>query len=578
METNPPTAKSVKICRNGDFNYVARRFVVNDRQARNFDAFLTQVTSGLRPPFGAVRRLYTPAHGHRVERLDDLRSGRVYVAGGTEKFKKSTTIRQGGKVKEVGYEMIGQQYRKSHTTEDLLTKARRIPVIVSARLHRFDKTPIQIHVFRNGDEIFKGIKFVLSKRDMQNWDLLMGMITEKIQLRTGAVRKLCTLEGLPVEKVENGRKYVAVGSDKFKRLPYGNELISTSPPQNRSFNKPRQRLPLKRASTWKKPRVIAEKSPEKSPVRAPKARPVGTKHKKGSSKKEVQPAPRKPSPVLDADDINHISDVASSLSSLRSAKEREGVFHASEVGGTSTEDEKEMLPEKTGDDIFTAGKVETVEAVEESKDTVVDKPVDMMEADVVEEEEVEGKENVEGKREENDSGKKRPTTWNGSRGRSGMASNESERKSRSRSRGDDEEREAVAADDDNKTEEVIGGDEVEEEEVVAAVEPLAHDDNEKETEEEIQEERTDDDNEEVREDDHGENVGKAEEEEIQIDGEEIREDENIRKEEEEEESKGQGEENIDESIERAKEEDGEASADEPAPPSRVSIKNEEGTE
>ena len=66
-------------------------------------------------------------------------------------------------------------------------------------------------VFRNGDELFKGIKFVLSRRDLYNWDQvsrrvpqpvvpllpehpghlsqLLTLIGDKIQLRTGAARK-----------------------------------------------------------------------------------------------------------------------------------------------------------------------------------------------------------------------------------------------------------------------------------------------------------------------------------------------------------------------------------------------------
>lgn len=102
MKAAPHPAKNVKIFRNGDFNYSGRKFVVNDRYARNFDAFLTQVTTGLRAQFGAVRNLYTPSHGTRVQKLDQLRTGGEYVAGGTEKFKSSTVVRAHGKMRQIG--------------------------------------------------------------------------------------------------------------------------------------------------------------------------------------------------------------------------------------------------------------------------------------------------------------------------------------------------------------------------------------------------------------------------------------------------------------------------------------------
>ena len=43
---------------------------------------------GLRAPFGAVRNIYTPNSGHRINDLDQLQTGMQVVAAGTEKFRK----------------------------------------------------------------------------------------------------------------------------------------------------------------------------------------------------------------------------------------------------------------------------------------------------------------------------------------------------------------------------------------------------------------------------------------------------------------------------------------------------------
>lgn len=83
----PKVAKTVYIHRNGILSQSPKRMVVNERHVRDFSSFLTRVTSGLRAPV-AVRNIYTPIGGHRIQKLDDLESGKHYVAGGVEHFKK----------------------------------------------------------------------------------------------------------------------------------------------------------------------------------------------------------------------------------------------------------------------------------------------------------------------------------------------------------------------------------------------------------------------------------------------------------------------------------------------------------
>ena len=80
-------AKKVYLYRNGEVNSDPKVMVVNDRQVRDFSTFLTRVTSGLKAPV-AVRSIYTPMEGHRIQTLDGLQSGHYYVAGGAEHFKR----------------------------------------------------------------------------------------------------------------------------------------------------------------------------------------------------------------------------------------------------------------------------------------------------------------------------------------------------------------------------------------------------------------------------------------------------------------------------------------------------------
>lgn len=83
-----PVVKNIFMFRNGDPYYEARRIVINQRRVSNFDTLLREVTGGIQAPFGAVRTIYTPRGGHKVNSMDNLKSGEQYVAAGREKFKK----------------------------------------------------------------------------------------------------------------------------------------------------------------------------------------------------------------------------------------------------------------------------------------------------------------------------------------------------------------------------------------------------------------------------------------------------------------------------------------------------------
>lgn len=83
----PPT-KTIIVYRNGDAFFPGRKIIVNPRQVATFDNFMTSLTREIEAPFGAVRKLYTPRQGHKVQHLDDLTHGSVYVAAGNEQFKK----------------------------------------------------------------------------------------------------------------------------------------------------------------------------------------------------------------------------------------------------------------------------------------------------------------------------------------------------------------------------------------------------------------------------------------------------------------------------------------------------------
>ncbi|CAJ1073459.1 doublecortin domain-containing protein 2B [Xyrichtys novacula] len=208
-----PPVKSVVVYRNGDPFYNGRRFVVNQRQVATMEAFLNEVTQSIGAPL-AIRTLYTPRQGHRVTDLQDLQTGAQYVAAGFERFKKLDYLNTGVK--------------KPVPREDIQGKALQRPN-VSAKWRKFLPVPCILHVFRNGDLLCPPFRFIIPRTMRQDLEQILSLVTEKVSLRTGAVRRLCTLEGVTVAsaaELETGHCYVAVGTEKFKKLPYVELLVS----------------------------------------------------------------------------------------------------------------------------------------------------------------------------------------------------------------------------------------------------------------------------------------------------------------------------------------------------------------
>uniref|UniRef100_H2QSD3 Doublecortin domain-containing protein 2 n=2 Tax=Pan TaxID=9596 RepID=H2QSD3_PANTR len=214
-----PVVKSVLVYRNGDPFYAGRRVVIHEKKVSSFEVFLKEVTGGVQAPFGAVRNIYTPRTGHRIRKLDQIQSGGNYVAGGQEAFKKLNYL-DIGEIKKRPMEVVNTEVK---------------PVIhsrinVSARFRKPLQEPCTIFLIANGDLINPASRLLIPRKTLNQWDHVLQMVTEKITLRSGAVHRLYTLEGKLVEsgaELENGQFYVAVGRDKFKKLPY--ILLLTTP-------------------------------------------------------------------------------------------------------------------------------------------------------------------------------------------------------------------------------------------------------------------------------------------------------------------------------------------------------------
>ncbi|KAJ8353664.1 hypothetical protein SKAU_G00212310 [Synaphobranchus kaupii] len=221
-----PVVKNILMYRNGDPYYEGRRLVINEKRVSSFETFLKEVTGGIQAPYGAVRTIYTPKAGHRVSSLEHLQSGEQYVAAGKEKFKK------------LDYLQIGTKKKRILQSNGQVKPIPQSRIIVSARFLKPIKEPCTIFILGNGDVMNPAVRLLIPPRILVQYERVLEMITEKMRLRIlGGARSLYTLDGAIISEgkdLENGQFYVAVGREKFKKLPYS-DLIFNKPVGIRRF-------------------------------------------------------------------------------------------------------------------------------------------------------------------------------------------------------------------------------------------------------------------------------------------------------------------------------------------------------
>ncbi|XP_025904266.1 doublecortin domain-containing protein 2 [Nothoprocta perdicaria] len=346
-----PTVKSVLVYRNGDPFFPGRRIVVHEKKVSNFEVFLKEVTGGVKAPFGAVRNIYTPRGGHRIRQLQELQSGEQYVAGGREAFKK------------LNYLDIGETKKKPVEVNNEVKPVTHSRINVSARFRKPLQEPCTIFLIANGDLISPVVRLLIPRKTLNQWDHILEMVTEKVTLRSGAVHRLYTLDGKLVQsgsELENGQFYVAVGRDKFKKLPYGDLLFSKSTIRKPQGSKASSLPPIvgSRKSKGSGNDRQSKSTTGSSDPGENSSSPQPPKRKDKRSQKQEEPHFSSKSAR-----VKHTTRVAASTAVLQDNDE--GIYKAGEK-------RSEML-----------GAVE----VQEDEDTRVEVPLDQRPAETVDEEE-----------------------------------------------------------------------------------------------------------------------------------------------------------------------------------------------
>ncbi|XP_063244012.1 serine/threonine-protein kinase GD17699-like isoform X2 [Bacillus rossius redtenbacheri] len=203
-------AKRVRFYRNGDKFYKGVVIAVTPERYRSFDSLVADLTRALvdnvNIPSG-VRTLFT-MDGRKVCCLDELEDGKCYVCSGLgETFKKvdySTSSSLIAKPKN-RRSISASQPQDSQRNKTCLSDVIR---------------PHVITLIRNGTRPRRVVRLLLNKRNAPSFDQALSSITEAVKLDTGAVRKVFTLSGVQVNRLEE-----FFGSNDIFFV-YGNERYS----------------------------------------------------------------------------------------------------------------------------------------------------------------------------------------------------------------------------------------------------------------------------------------------------------------------------------------------------------------
>ncbi|XP_071503200.1 uncharacterized protein [Diadema antillarum] len=356
--------KNIFVYRNGDVNFQCKRIVVNPRQVKNWDSFIELMTAQIKAKNGgAIRRVFTPTGRTKVTALEKIENNHFYVAAGVESFKRHEYNKISGITNHRSRTIkLPPIQPVKHSRLKVSARCRRAAISVGSKV---------IYVFRNGDANSPAVKILFTKFMLKNYDVVLNEVTRKVNILTGAVWKLHALDGRQLqgpEEFEDHQFYVACGREAFKKVPYPKDGEIISPRAIRPTMKRRiTRPPLKPKPPRPKPDQEAE-SPKTSKPDSKEAPKPPTMAPKPPKKKKSEKTPEQ----REAEEVFHSKPMMVKRSrekehkdSLDFSDDPNGVFKAKEE-----RDETQGATE-----------------VQETRETVVDLPIDQVAAEEIEDEE-----------------------------------------------------------------------------------------------------------------------------------------------------------------------------------------------
>ncbi|KAL5289033.1 DCLK1 family protein [Megaselia abdita] len=227
-------AKRIKFYRNGDKFFSGITIPVSTDRYRSFESLAEDLTKLLEDNVkvpGAVRNIYS-SQGKRIQALDELEDGQYYVCCcNNEAFKKiEYNISSNQLVTNKANNRLSKLYRPSSPMKCLLNGSNSLVGSslngASPNISLIERDtvvhPRIVTLIRNGTKPRKIMRLLLNKRNSPTFEHVLTAITQVVKLDTGCVRKVFTVNGVPVLQLGD---FFKPDEDVF--FCYGNERVNS---------------------------------------------------------------------------------------------------------------------------------------------------------------------------------------------------------------------------------------------------------------------------------------------------------------------------------------------------------------
>ncbi|XP_046545847.1 doublecortin domain-containing protein 2C-like isoform X3 [Haliotis rubra] len=222
---------------NGDDKFPGKKVLFNLKRNRNFTACLDHLTDSLKPSFGAVRNIFTPQGGSKVDRFQELCPEGKYVAAGKTRFKKhrytdiETTPRRRAPFNGLDIPKKNSKFRD-----------------VSGKIHKIPTQAVNIKVWPNKKVLNRPRVVTLGQKALGDMSKVIECVNDVRSIKEelgGCAVRLFTRGGTHINDPSLLRQhecYVAVREhDRF----YGGQYTETTAPNFRTSPKIEKLPPLK---------------------------------------------------------------------------------------------------------------------------------------------------------------------------------------------------------------------------------------------------------------------------------------------------------------------------------------------
>lgn len=227
--TQTEKGRVIHAFRNGDKHQATGvRMVIHPTKVKSYDQLKSELSKKVGLPTGPVLKVY---HADRrlVKSLDDFEDGGYYICTGAEKLKEDL-IPVGVHNFLSGGEPRHQLSPSPPPIESLSTavssmsvgseeKRKVVRAYAEGTPEKFgtqtEKGKI-IMCYRNADKHHSGVRITIHTTKFKNFDQLKDAMTRLVQVPTGAVRKVYTVDGKQVKSLdgfEDGGKYICTGPE-----------------------------------------------------------------------------------------------------------------------------------------------------------------------------------------------------------------------------------------------------------------------------------------------------------------------------------------------------------------------------